>query len=60
MSKFREVLLKYWGYRNFREMQEEIVESIASGKDTLGLLPTGGGKSITFKLTLWQLLVYVW
>lgn len=49
MSKFREVLLKYWGYRNFREMQEEIVESIASGKDTLGLLPTGGGKSITFQ-----------
>ncbi|MDY0315881.1 MAG: RecQ family ATP-dependent DNA helicase [Bacteroidales bacterium] len=49
MSKFREVLLKYWGYSKFREMQEEIVESIAQGKDTLGLLPTGGGKSITFQ-----------
>ncbi len=49
MSKFRKVLLDYWGYHKFREMQEEIVESIALGKDTLGLLPTGGGKSITFQ-----------
>lgn len=49
MSKYREILLKYWGYDKYRDMQEEIVESVAKGKDTLGLLPTGGGKSITFQ-----------
>lgn len=49
MSKYREILLKYWGYDKFRDMQEDIVESVAAGKDTLGLLPTGGGKSITFQ-----------
>jgi ATP-dependent DNA helicase RecQ len=49
LSKYREILLKYWGYDKYRDMQEEIVESVAQGKDTLGLLPTGGGKSITFQ-----------
>ncbi len=50
MSKYREILTKYWGYDKFRDLQEEIVESIAAGKDTLGLMPTGGGKSITFQV----------
>lgn len=46
----REVLEKYWGYRDFRPLQAEIVDSVLSGTDTLGLLPTGGGKSITFQV----------
>ncbi len=50
MSKFKNILLKYWGYNNFRELQEEIIESVSEGKDTLGLMPTGGGKSITFQV----------
>ena len=50
MSKFTEILKQYWGYDNFRELQEEIIESVAAGKDTLGLMPTGGGKSITFQV----------
>jgi len=50
LSKYREILLKYWGYDKFRDLQEEIVESVAAGKDTLGLMPTGGGKSITFQV----------
>jgi len=50
LSKYRDILLKHWGYNKFRELQEEIVESVASGKDTLGLMPTGGGKSITFQV----------
>jgi ATP-dependent DNA helicase RecQ len=50
MNPFQEILLKYWGYKNFRPLQEEIIQSVASGKDTLGLMPTGGGKSITFQV----------
>lgn len=50
MNKYRSILLKYWGYDKFRELQEEIIESVAEGKDTLGLMPTGGGKSITFQV----------
>ncbi|MDD2562896.1 MAG: DEAD/DEAH box helicase, partial [Salinivirgaceae bacterium] len=50
MNLYEETLKKYWGYDKFRPMQLEIVESVASGKDTLGLLPTGGGKSITFQV----------
>lgn len=50
MSKYRQILLKHWGYSGFREMQEEIVEAVGAGKDVLGLLPTGGGKSITFQV----------
>ena len=45
-----EILKKYWGYNNFRELQAEIITSILDGNDTLGLLPTGGGKSITFQV----------
>ncbi len=50
MTVYREILQKYWGYQNFRPLQEEIIESVASGNDTLGLMPTGGGKSITFQV----------
>ena len=49
-DKFKEILRTYWGYPDFRGIQREIIESIASGKDTLGLMPTGGGKSITFQV----------
>ena len=45
-----ELLKKYWGYDDFRGIQREIIESICSGLDTLGLMPTGGGKSITFQV----------
>ena len=45
-----EVLRKYWGYDAFRECQEDIILSVLKGKDTLGLLPTGGGKSLTFQI----------
>lgn len=45
-----EILLRYWGYDSFRPHQREIIESVLEGHDTLGLLPTGGGKSITFQV----------
>lgn len=47
---FRQTLREYWGYPDFRGIQREIIESISQGKDTLGLMPTGGGKSITFQV----------
>ena len=50
MNKYQEILKQYWGYDSFRDLQEEIVTSIGEGKDTLGLMPTGGGKSITFQV----------
>ena len=49
-ERFRYILKKYWGYDSFRSIQQDIIESIASGRDTLGLMPTGGGKSITFQV----------
>ena len=50
MEDYKQILIRYWGYDEFRPLQLEIIESIASGKDTLGLMPTGGGKSITFQV----------
>ena len=44
------ILKKHWGHDGFRPMQEEIIDSVLAGHDTLGLLPTGGGKSITFQV----------
>ncbi len=46
----QEILKKYWGYDSFRPLQESIIRSVLDGKDTLGLMPTGGGKSITFQV----------
>jgi ATP-dependent DNA helicase RecQ len=50
MADFKQILLKYWGYSNFRPLQEDIIRSVFEGKDSLGLMPTGGGKSITFQV----------
>ena len=50
MSTPEEILRKYWGYDSFREKQLDIINSVLAGNDTLGLLPTGGGKSITFQV----------
>lgn len=46
----RDILQKYWGYAQFRPMQEEIIQSVLEGKDTLAVMPTGGGKSICFQV----------
>ena len=50
MQEHLSILKKYWGYSSFRSLQDEIILSIANGRDTLGLMPTGGGKSITFQV----------
>jgi ATP-dependent DNA helicase RecQ len=50
VDNYQKILQKYWGFSDFRPMQREIIESVAEKKDTLGLLPTGGGKSITFQI----------
>ena len=47
---YNEILKHYWGYDDFRGIQREIIESIGAGRDTLGLMPTGGGKSIAFQV----------
>src|SRR5688572_22330520 len=44
------ILQQYWGYASFRPLQEDIIRSVLEGKDTLALLPTGGGKSICFQV----------
>jgi len=49
-DEIKKILLKYWGYPSFRALQEDIILSVLDGKDTLALMPTGGGKSITFQV----------
>lgn len=50
MVNFRQILSRYWGFSEFRQLQLKIIESVSAGNDTLGLMPTGGGKSITFQV----------
>ncbi|MCE5345583.1 MAG: RecQ family ATP-dependent DNA helicase [Bacteroidales bacterium] len=50
IEPYRQILTRYWGFTSFKPLQEEIIRSVAEGKDTLGLMPTGGGKSITFQV----------
>lgn len=50
MDIYRKILNRYWGFTGFKPKQEEVIESVASGRDTLALLPTGGGKSVTFQV----------
>ena len=50
VDDYKGILRKYWGYQDFRSIQLQIIESIGNGQDTLGLMPTGGGKSITFQV----------
>lgn len=50
LDDFNSILKQYWGYDSFRGIQREIIESIGEGRDTLGLMPTGGGKSVTFQV----------
>jgi ATP-dependent DNA helicase RecQ len=49
-GEFHNILKEYWGYNEFRPLQEAIITSVYEGKDTLGLMPTGGGKSLTFQV----------
>lgn len=50
LDEYQKILTKYWGYSKFRELQHDIIRSVGEGKDTLALMPTGGGKSITFQV----------
>ena len=50
MDEIHQILKKYWGYEIFRPLQEDIIMSVIEGNDTLGLMPTGGGKSVTFQV----------
>ena len=50
MNRYEQILIKYWGYSKFRPLQEDIIRSVIESRDTLALMPTGGGKSITFQV----------
>jgi len=50
LDNYKQILRKYWGFSDFRPLQEDIIKSVLKGNDTLALLPTGGGKSITFQV----------
>ena len=50
MDIYRQILSRFWGYETFRPLQEDIIKTIAAGNDCLGLMPTGGGKSLTFQV----------
>ncbi len=50
IETYRQILTRYWGFTSFRPLQEEIIRSVAGGRDTLALMPTGGGKSVTFQV----------
>lgn len=50
IEEYRQILTKYWGFTSFKPLQEDIIRSVTEGHDTLGLMPTGGGKSITFQV----------
>jgi len=50
IEQCKKILTRYWGFTSFKPLQEEIIRSVAEGRDTLGLMPTGGGKSITFQV----------
>ncbi len=50
MDEIHQILKKFWGFENFRPLQEDIIMSVIKGNDTLGLMPTGGGKSLTFQV----------
>lgn len=49
-ADYLKILQQYWGYQSFRPLQEEIIRAVIDGRDTLGLMPTGGGKSLTFQV----------
>ncbi len=51
VDDYKKILTKYWGYSNFRPLQVDVIKSVAEGRDTLVLMPTGGGKSITFQVS---------
>src|ERR1700741_1901850 len=50
MQDIHQILEEFWGYKEFRPLQEDIIKSILNGDDTLALLPTGGGKSICYQV----------